>query len=189
MACFHQETKDGVWRVCFILGIVVSKSSNSTVLVKKPHEICCSSPSRFSSSEFACTTPPNTASTASRPNILTGWLLSATGSPWSALVSGSHFHAVFSPSMLIGIRTALAWFCYDFVTYPFGLFSSTIIAQFNPNNTNVQNIGYGVSHLPAYSRSENPCADLNSRLLSTASIFPDALLVVSSWTALAESKT
>lgn len=40
---------------------------------------------------------------------------------------------------------ALAWFCYDFVAYPFGLFSSTIIEQLNPNNTAVQNIGYGVS--------------------------------------------
>jgi hypothetical protein len=40
---------------------------------------------------------------------------------------------------------ALAWFCYDFVTYPFGLFSSTIVEQLNPNNTTVQNIGYGVS--------------------------------------------
>jgi len=40
-------------------------------------------------------------------------------------------------------QTALAWFCYDFVTYPFGIFSSTIIAQFNPDNTLVQNIGYG----------------------------------------------
>jgi hypothetical protein len=41
-------------------------------------------------------------------------------------------------------QLALAWFCYDFVTYPFGLFSSTIIEQLNPNNTTVQNIGYGV---------------------------------------------
>lgn len=40
--------------------------------------------------------------------------------------------------------TAMAWFCYDFVTYPFGIFSSTIIEQLNPNNTTVQNIGYGV---------------------------------------------
>jgi MFS family permease len=38
---------------------------------------------------------------------------------------------------------ALAWFCYDFVTYPFGLFSSTIISQLNPNNTVTQTIGYG----------------------------------------------
>jgi len=59
------------------------------------------------------------------------------------------------------LGTSLAWFwwvlvdklekvllilypSYDFVTYPFGLFSSTIISQFNPNNTVVQNIGYGV---------------------------------------------
>lgn len=41
------------------------------------------------------------------------------------------------------LGTSLAWFCYDFVTYPFGIFSSTIIGQLNPNNTLVQNIGYG----------------------------------------------
>jgi MFS family permease len=39
--------------------------------------------------------------------------------------------------------SALAWFCYDFVTYPFGLFSSTIIGQLNPQNTLTQNIGFG----------------------------------------------
>ncbi|KAB8416349.1 hypothetical protein FH972_024869 [Carpinus fangiana] len=38
---------------------------------------------------------------------------------------------------------SLSWFMYDFVTYPFGLFSSTIVGQLNPNNTVVQNIGYG----------------------------------------------
>uniref|UniRef100_A0A093Y524 Putative metabolite transport protein GIT1 n=1 Tax=Talaromyces marneffei PM1 TaxID=1077442 RepID=A0A093Y524_TALMA len=41
------------------------------------------------------------------------------------------------------LGTCLAWFCYDFVTYPFGIFSSTIIGQLNPNNTTVENIGYG----------------------------------------------
>ncbi|KAJ5988277.1 hypothetical protein N7481_003487 [Penicillium waksmanii] len=41
------------------------------------------------------------------------------------------------------LGTSLAWFCYDFVTYPFGLFSSTIVEQLNPDNTTVQNIGYG----------------------------------------------
>lgn len=41
------------------------------------------------------------------------------------------------------VGTSLAWFFYDFVTYPFGIFSSTIIGQLNPNNTLVQNIGYG----------------------------------------------
>ncbi|KAE8377293.1 major facilitator superfamily domain-containing protein [Aspergillus bertholletiae] len=38
---------------------------------------------------------------------------------------------------------ALAWFCYDFVTYPFGIFSSTIIQQLMTDNSTVQNIGYG----------------------------------------------
>ncbi|KAF1980975.1 MFS general substrate transporter [Aulographum hederae CBS 113979] len=43
------------------------------------------------------------------------------------------------------LGTSLAWFFYDFVTYPFGLFSSTIIAQLNPNNTLTQNIGLGTA--------------------------------------------
>lgn len=41
------------------------------------------------------------------------------------------------------LGTAGAWFFYDWVTYPFGIFSSTIISQLNPNNTLVHNIGYG----------------------------------------------
>ncbi|KAJ9640261.1 hypothetical protein H2204_003486 [Knufia peltigerae] len=41
------------------------------------------------------------------------------------------------------VGTSLAWFFYDFVTYPFGIFGSTIIGQLNPNNTLIQNIGYG----------------------------------------------
>ncbi|KIX09544.1 uncharacterized protein Z518_00624 [Rhinocladiella mackenziei CBS 650.93] len=41
------------------------------------------------------------------------------------------------------LGTSLAWFFYDFVTYPFGIFSSTIIGQLNPNNTLKENIGYG----------------------------------------------
>ncbi|KIW76254.1 hypothetical protein Z517_11000 [Fonsecaea pedrosoi CBS 271.37] len=41
------------------------------------------------------------------------------------------------------VGTSLAWFMYDFVTYPFGIFSSTIIGQLNPKNTLIQNIGYG----------------------------------------------
>jgi MFS family permease len=32
---------------------------------------------------------------------------------------------------------------FNSVTYPFGIFSSTIISQLNPNNTLIQNIGYG----------------------------------------------
>lgn len=43
------------------------------------------------------------------------------------------------------LGTSLAWFFYDFVTYPFGLFSTTIIGQLNPNNTLVQNIGLGTA--------------------------------------------
>ncbi|KAF8586992.1 inorganic phosphate transporter [Ramaria rubella] len=41
------------------------------------------------------------------------------------------------------IGTCLCWFLYDFCSYPFGLFSSTIIGQLNPANTIIQNIGWG----------------------------------------------
>ncbi|KAK4962898.1 hypothetical protein LTR10_000525 [Elasticomyces elasticus] len=41
------------------------------------------------------------------------------------------------------LGTSLAWFMYDFVTYPFGIFSSSIISSLNPTDTLVQNIGYG----------------------------------------------
>ncbi|KAF7196567.1 Glycerophosphoinositol permease 1 [Pseudocercospora fuligena] len=43
------------------------------------------------------------------------------------------------------LGTSLAWFFYDFVTYPFGLFSSTIIGQLNPNDSLIQNIGLGTA--------------------------------------------
>ncbi|KIH91989.1 hypothetical protein SPBR_01592 [Sporothrix brasiliensis 5110] len=41
------------------------------------------------------------------------------------------------------LGTSLAWFMYDFVTYPFGIFSSSIVSTLNPNNTITQNIGFG----------------------------------------------
>ena len=41
------------------------------------------------------------------------------------------------------LATGGCWFLYDFVSYPFGIFSSSIISQFNPDNTIVKNIGYG----------------------------------------------
>lgn len=41
------------------------------------------------------------------------------------------------------LGVSLSWFCYDFVTYPFGIYSSTIVSQLNPNNTTTQNIGFG----------------------------------------------
>ncbi|EME78558.1 uncharacterized protein MYCFIDRAFT_64398 [Pseudocercospora fijiensis CIRAD86] len=43
------------------------------------------------------------------------------------------------------LGTSLAWFFYDFVTYPFGLFSSTILGQLNPNDSLIQNIGLGTA--------------------------------------------
>ncbi|KAJ6441504.1 Major facilitator superfamily domain, general substrate transporter [Purpureocillium lavendulum] len=41
------------------------------------------------------------------------------------------------------LGTSLAWFMYDFVTYPFGIFGSTILDTLNPDGTLLQTIGYG----------------------------------------------
>jgi len=38
------------------------------------------------------------------------------------------------------IGTCACWFLYDFTIYPFGLFSSTIVSQLNPDNTVMRNI-------------------------------------------------
>jgi len=43
------------------------------------------------------------------------------------------------------LGTSLAWFMYDFVTYPFGIFASTIISKLNPEGTLIQNIGLGTA--------------------------------------------
>lgn len=71
------------------------------------------------------------------------WSSSATGSPCLELVRPVSYRRI-NASTNSDI-VALAWFCYDFVTYPFGLFSSTIVEQLMTNNTTTQNIGYGVS--------------------------------------------
>lgn len=41
------------------------------------------------------------------------------------------------------IGTCLCWFLYNFTSYPFGLFTTTIVSQLNPQNTVMQNIGWG----------------------------------------------
>jgi MFS family permease len=43
------------------------------------------------------------------------------------------------------LGTSLAWFMYDFVTYPFGIFSSTIISTLNPSGSLIQDIGLGTA--------------------------------------------
>ncbi|BEI84934.1 hypothetical protein CcaverHIS002_0503350 [Cutaneotrichosporon cavernicola] len=41
------------------------------------------------------------------------------------------------------IGTCLCWFLYNFTSYPFGLFTTSIVSQLNPQNTIMQNIGWG----------------------------------------------
>ncbi|KAK3208957.1 hypothetical protein GRF29_69g261364 [Pseudopithomyces chartarum] len=39
---------------------------------------------------------------------------------------------------------ALGWFLYNWISIPFGIFGSTIVARMNPNNSLIQNLGWGV---------------------------------------------
>ncbi|PVH75796.1 MFS general substrate transporter [Cadophora sp. DSE1049] len=103
LACYHERSSEGVWRICFGLGIVLPLS----VFIFRIRMV---------------------NSTQYRKYAI------------KSQVPYVHALKLYWKPML---GVSLAWFCYDFVTYPFGLFSSTIISQFNPNNTVVQNIGYG----------------------------------------------
>lgn len=133
LACFHQETRQGVWRVCFGLGFVVRLSLKCQIFTdeKAPgHHLL------LPNSHDQLDAIPQ-ARNQVQVSILAGAqkILEANAGNMYALNLIAHTVANF---------VALAWFCYDFVTYPFGLFSSTIISQLNPDNTTVQNIGYGV---------------------------------------------
>jgi MFS family permease len=39
---------------------------------------------------------------------------------------------------------ALGWFLYNWISIPFGIFGSTIVARMNPENSLIQNLGWGV---------------------------------------------
>ncbi|KAF7157836.1 hypothetical protein CNMCM5623_002270 [Aspergillus felis] len=103
LACFQQEVKGGVWRVSFIIGVVLPivifflriRMADSTQYRK--HAIKSKYPYMLVLKRY-----------------------------WKPMLG-----------------TSLAWFCYDFISYPFGIFSSTIISQLGPDNTTIQNIGYG----------------------------------------------
>ncbi|KAF5863235.1 hypothetical protein ETB97_010463 [Aspergillus alliaceus] len=103
LACYGQETRAGVWRVCFGLGFVL------------PLFICFFRIRMINSTQY------RKHSIKSRYPY---WLILKRY--WKPMLG-----------------TSLAWFCYDFVTYPFGIFSSTIIQQLMTDNSTVQNIGYG----------------------------------------------
>ncbi|KAI9929371.1 hypothetical protein ASPWEDRAFT_741393 [Aspergillus wentii DTO 134E9] len=103
LACFQQDVKEGVWRVCFGIGIIL------------PISICFFRVRMVNSTQYR-----KHAIKSQYPY----WLILKRY--WKPILG-----------------TSLAWFCYDFVTYPFGLFSSTIISQLNTDNSTVKNVGYG----------------------------------------------
>ncbi|KAL4942190.1 hypothetical protein BDV06DRAFT_212079 [Aspergillus oleicola] len=103
LACFNQQAREGVWRVCFGIGFVL------------PIVVCFFRIRMINSTQYR-----KHAIKRKYPY----WLVLKRY--WKPMLG-----------------TSLTWFFYDFVSYPFGLFSSTIISQLNPNNSTVQNIGYG----------------------------------------------
>ncbi|KAJ5344042.1 uncharacterized protein N7506_003866 [Penicillium brevicompactum] len=115
LACYNQRGSEGVWRVTFGLGIVASLQFSIESTIWLPLSICFFRIRMINSTQYR-----KHAIKLNYPY----WLVLRRY--WKPMLG-----------------TSLAWFCYDFVTYPFGLFSSTIIAQLNPNNSTVQNIGYG----------------------------------------------
>jgi nitrate/nitrite transporter NarK len=42
------------------------------------------------------------------------------------------------------LGAALDWFLYNWISIPFGIFGATIVARMNPNNSLIQNLGWGV---------------------------------------------
>ncbi|GFF43595.1 probable metabolite transport protein GIT1 [Aspergillus udagawae] len=103
LACFQQEVKGGVWRVSFIIGIVLP------ILIF----------------------------------FLRIRMVNSTQYRKHAIKSKYPYMLVLKRYWKPMLGTSLAWFCYDFISYPFGIFSSTIISQLGPDNTTVQNIGFG----------------------------------------------
>ncbi|KAK1008768.1 hypothetical protein LTS01_002041 [Friedmanniomyces endolithicus] len=103
LAAYHEQTSDGVWRVCFGLGFVL------------PVTLFFFRIRMIESSQYR-----KHAMKQSFPYLL---IIKCYWKPM--------------------LGTSLAWFMYDFVTYPFGIFSSTIIGSLNPIDTLVQNIRYG----------------------------------------------
>ncbi|KAL4792948.1 major facilitator superfamily domain-containing protein [Aspergillus venezuelensis] len=104
LACFSQQTREGVWRVCFDIGFVL------------PIVVC----------------------------FFRIRMINLTQYRKHAIKRKYPYRLVLKRYWKPMLGTFLGWVLYDFVVYNFGLFSSTIISQLNPDNSTVQNIGYGV---------------------------------------------
>ncbi|KAL4967479.1 major facilitator superfamily domain-containing protein [Aspergillus stella-maris] len=92
LACFSQQTRKGVWRVCFGIGFVL------------PIVICFFRIRMINSTQYRK----------------------------HALKRKYSYRLVLRRYWKPMLGTSLAWFLYDFVVYPFGLFSSTIMQQHRP---------------------------------------------------------
>jgi MFS family permease len=74
IAAYGGKASDGIWRICFGIGCVVSLPSGNDIMGLPPTYISRSCPWPFSSSGTAWQIPLNTAGTLSSRTFLTFWL-------------------------------------------------------------------------------------------------------------------
>ncbi|OTB01186.1 hypothetical protein M426DRAFT_75360 [Hypoxylon sp. CI-4A] len=103
LVCYGQVVHEGIWRVCFGLGLVLPPA----VFIYR----------------FRMINSTQYRKHAIKKNI-----------PYAVALK------MYWKPML---GACMAWFFYDFIRFPFGLFSSTIIRELNSSNTLLQNIGFG----------------------------------------------
>ncbi|KAG5978565.1 hypothetical protein E4U55_006060, partial [Claviceps digitariae] len=103
LAAYNWRVSEGVWRICFGLGIVVPVS----VLFFRMR------------------------------------LLNSTQYKKHAMKRNVPYVLVVRRYWKPMLGTSLSWFMYDFVTYPFGIFGSTVLGNLNPTGDLKYDIGYG----------------------------------------------
>ncbi|KAJ5597161.1 hypothetical protein N7450_003619 [Penicillium hetheringtonii] len=123
IACYHEHNSEGIWRICFGLGFIL------------PIAVCFFRIRMLNSTQYR--------KHAIKSNYPYWLVIRRYWKPMAGTGKLCFLISCIPQGSTLTIAAALAWFCYDFVTYPFSLFSSTIVQQFNPQNTAIQNIGFG----------------------------------------------
>ncbi|KAG6006909.1 hypothetical protein E4U21_006629 [Claviceps maximensis] len=103
LAAYNWRVSEGVWRICFGLGILLPVS----VLFFRMRLINSTQYQKHAMKEHI-------------PYLLVARRY------WKPMLG-----------------TSLSWFMYDFVTYPFGIFGSTVLGTLNPTGDLKYDIGYG----------------------------------------------
>jgi len=127
LAAYKEHTSSGVWRVCFGLGFVL------------PLSLFFFRIRMIDSTQYR---------KHAMKQKIPYWLVIKRY--WKPMLGTSLAWFMCTLNCNRSLLTAFAD-CHvsvdDFVTYPFGIFSSTIISGLNPSDSLVQNIGYGTVRL------------------------------------------